>query len=77
MRKLYADAELPQILCVPEGPDRLVLTYRSPRRFADLAEGLIKATLAHYGERATLERVDLSEGRGDVVRFTITRIHAE
>ena len=73
VRKLYADAELPQILCEPLGPDRLVLTYRSPRCFADLAEGLIRETLEHYGERARLERADLSDGRGEVVRFTVTR----
>jgi hypothetical protein len=74
VRKLYPDAELPQILCVPAGPDVLVLTYRSPRRFADLAEGLITATLDHYGERATIAREDLSQGRGEVVRFTVTRV---
>lgn len=76
VKKLYPDAELPSILCMPDGPDKLVLTYRSPRRLADLAEGLITACVEHYGEHVALAREDLSAGRGEVVRFTLTRAKA-
>jgi hypothetical protein len=76
VKKLYPDAELPSIVCSDDGPGRLLLTYRSPRRLADLAEGLIDACAKHYGEVLTLEREDLSAGKGEVVRFTLCR-HAE
>jgi hypothetical protein len=76
VKKLYPDAELPSILCVPEGADRLVLTYRSPRGLADLAEGLITACIEHYGERVTTARHDLSDGRGEIVRFDLVRTSA-
>ncbi len=76
VRKLYADAQLPSILCVPQGPNKLIVTYRSPRRLADLAEGLITACAEHYGERITLAREDLSDGKGEVVRFTLSRVMA-
>jgi hypothetical protein len=76
VKKLYPDAELPSIVCVPEGADKLVVTYRSPRRLADLAEGLIAACVEHYRERIALYREDLSAGRGEVVRFTLTRAKA-
>jgi hypothetical protein len=71
--KLYPDAELPSLVCNDDGPDRLIMTYRSPRRLADLAEGLIRACAKHYGEVITLERQDLSEGKGEIVRFTLSR----
>jgi hypothetical protein len=76
VKKLYPDAELPSILCVPEGPDHMLLTYRSPRCLADLAEGLIAACVEHYAEHVTIAREDLSEGSGAVVRFTLTRTSA-
>lgn len=74
VRKLYPDAELPSLLCSDDGPGRLVLIYRSPRRLADLAEGLIEACAKHFGETLTLEREDLSAGNGEVVRFALCRV---
>jgi len=73
VKKLYPDAELPSLVCSDDGPNRMILTYRSPRRLADLAEGLIRACAKHYGEDLALERDDLSGGKGEVVRFTLTR----
>lgn len=73
VKKLYPDAELPSIVCSDGGPGRLLLTYRSPRRLADLAEGLIHGCAQHYGEVLTVQREDLSEGEGAVVRFTLSR----
>lgn len=76
VKKLYPDAELPSILCVADGPNKLVVTYRSPRRMADLAEGLMTACAEHYRERIALSREDLSQGAGEVVRFTLCRLEA-
>jgi hypothetical protein len=73
VRKLYPEAELPAIDCRDDGPGRLILIYRSPRRLADLAEGLIRGCSKHFDEALTLEREDLSEGKGEVVRFTLSR----
>ena len=73
VKKLYPDAELPSLVCSDDGPGRLILMYRSPRRLADLAEGLIDACAKHYREQIALEREDLSDGQGEVVRFTLTR----
>jgi hypothetical protein len=73
VRKLYPEAELPTLECSDDGLDRLVLIYRSPRRLADLAEGLIQACGKHFGEPLTVAREDLSEGTGELVRFTLCR----
>lgn len=73
VRKLYPEAELPSIDCSDDGPGRLILIYRSPRRLADLAEGLIRACSKHFGETLALAREDLSAGKGEVVRFTLSR----
>lgn len=73
VKKLYPDAELPSLVCSDDGPNRLILMYRSPRRLADLAEGLIDACAKHYRQELEVEREDLSEGKGEVVRFTLTR----
>ncbi len=75
VRKLYPDAELPSFeTTVFE--DHLVMVYRSPRCMADLAEGLMHGTAEHFHERIAVEREDLSQGRGEVVRFTIRRAEA-
>jgi hypothetical protein len=48
------------------------VTYRSPRRLADLAEGLIHGCIAHFGDAVALERTDLPDAGADqVVRFTL------
>jgi hypothetical protein len=73
VKKLYPDAELPSIRCVEQTSQRMVLLYRSPRRLADLAEGLIVACAEHYREAIGLRREDLSDGKGEVVRFTLER----
>lgn len=73
VKKLYPDAELPSIVCHDDGPGRLILMYRSPRGLADLAQGLITGCAQHYGEVLTLQREDLSAGKAQIVRFTISR----
>lgn len=73
VRKLYPDAELPTIDCRMPDRDHLVVDYRSGRAFGDLAEGLIRGCIAHYGERITLQRHDLPVQSGAQVRFTLAR----
>jgi len=51
----------------------LVMDYRSPRPMSVFAEGLIRATIRHYGEPIDLAVEDQSDGRGTAARFTMTR----
>ena len=76
VRKLYPDAELPRFAFDAPGSDRLVVTYRSARPFAALADGLIRGCVAHYGEPIEVEMEDLSDGAGTAARFVLTRREA-
>lgn len=76
VRKLYPDAELPRFEYEKPAPNTLVMTYKSPRKLADLAHGLIEGTVEHFGEKVTISREDLSQGRGEVVRFSLVRSDA-
>ena len=73
VRKLYPDAELPTFGVEEPSPKEMVLHYRSERGLADVAEGLIKGCLSHFGEDATIEREDLSGAPGTSVKFHITK----
>ena len=57
VRKLYPDAELPSLACHVDG-DHMTVIYRSKRQMADLAEGLIKGALDHFGETISMDRRD-------------------
>lgn len=71
--KLYPDAELPRIDTRWEGPDRLVMVYRSPRRLGDVAAGLAQGAVDHLSPGAVdIERTD-HEGDDPRVVFTLTR----
>ena len=67
--KLYPEARTPKLHCERHEPGRMSVTYESCRGLADAAEGLILGTAAHFGEDLALSREDLSEGRGQKVRF--------
>jgi hypothetical protein len=71
VRKLYPDAELPKFDAQRVSKEELILVYHSRRRMADLAHGLIAGCAKHFGETLDVRRDDLSEGRGEDVRFTI------
>ncbi|OYP38243.1 heme NO-binding domain-containing protein [Rhodopirellula sp. MGV] len=71
VRKLYPDAELPRFRFNQTG-DSLEVTYQSNRPFADLAEGLIAASLDHFGDRASLSRTDIGESNGTEAQFVVT-----
>lgn len=73
VRKLYPDAQLPVFDVEEHLGHRLVLLYRSERHFEDLAEGLIRGCLRHFGERAILARETVGEGPGRAERFVVTK----
>lgn len=61
VRKLYADAELPTFKYEEISDKKLILEYISNRPFADLAHGLIYATIVHFGGGYSIKRENLSE----------------
>lgn len=74
VHKLYPNAELPTFTVEAREPDRLVLGYRSARGMADLAEGLIRGCIQHYGETLHLHREDLPSRDGQAgARFELIR----
>ncbi|OLF75256.1 hypothetical protein AWH62_05380 [Maricaulis sp. W15] len=78
VRKLYPDAEVPEILVTArDGNARLVVDYHSTRPMADLCEGMILAALDHYGkaDEYVVHRTDsadkpLREARFEIVSGT-------
>ena len=71
--KLYPDAELPKFEFDDSHSDRFVLDYRSTRGLADLAQGLIEATAAYYGESFRIERTDSEQGGVHCSRFSLVK----
>ena len=55
IEKLYANSSLPFLDVVDTGPNKLHLTYRSPRKLCYLAEGLIHGVAEYYHSHVTLE----------------------
>ena len=71
VRKLYPDAEMPTLECETPEPGRMVMTYRSSRGLADVAQGLIEGCFQHFGRQVTIDREDLSGGGNTEVRFSL------
>lgn len=67
--KLYPDAQLPKFDCQRDG-DSLIMDYRSPRHFSDLAHGLILGCAKHFNEPLSVAR---QEQDSDTTRFIVTR----
>jgi hypothetical protein len=59
VRKLYPDAELPTFKFPQANPNEFTVEYQSSRPFADLAEGLIEASIDHFGESFIVRRTDM------------------
>lgn len=75
VRKLYPDAEVPEIIVLERvAEERIVVQYRSARPMADLCEGMIKATLAYYGkgEDYDILRLDNDSAPLKEAQFDIT-----
>ena len=73
VQKLYADAELPNLLVESRSDQHIELIYESPRRMGDLARGLLKASCQHYQESTITIEEELLNEDGSRVKFTLTR----
>jgi hypothetical protein len=76
VKKLYPDASLPRFEVVEQSADLFRIIYRSERHLEDLCEGLIEGCLAHFGERAQIERRVLARAPAAIVEFRLTRMRA-
>ena len=74
VRKLYPDAELPRFDIERHTDRELVLLYQSGRHFEDLAEGLMRGCIAHFGGGITIARTVVGEGDARSERFVLTRV---
>lgn len=73
VRKLFPDAELPSIDFCRINAATSELHYRSSRPLADLAEGLILASIEHFGDSIQVSRTDLAPGKGTHAVFQLIR----
>lgn len=69
---LHALAEIPSTRGRLVAPGVLEVEYSSPRNLADLAEGMIRGCIAHFGGGVELERHDLPGAPGRAVRFVLS-----
>ncbi len=69
--KLTPDAELPRFRFPEAEPGCFNLEYQSNRPFADLAGGLIEASIEHFGESLSVTRVDLEGPAGTHALFQL------
>lgn len=72
VRKLYPDAELPKFEFEQVDEGRWELRYASTRPFADLAHGLISATIEHFEDELDLDRFDPPGNPGMEATFILT-----
>lgn len=70
MRKLYPDAQLPNIHCQMNA-DVLIMEYQSDRHFADLMYGLILGVARYFNETLHIEMPNFESGKAT---FHITRL---
>lgn len=61
VRKLYPDAELPSFSCEMPESGCMLMIYRSKRNLPDLAEGLILASIEHFGDDLQVTRETITE----------------
>lgn len=71
VNKIYPDAQLPSFETQRLNGNTLEMIYKSDRRMADFALGLIEATMEYYGEQGKIE-TEAIQNDGSVVRFVIT-----
>jgi hypothetical protein len=74
VRKLYPDAELPRfdVEYLNNGKE-LIVIYDSRRHFEDLADGLMRGCIAHFGGNIAIRRETLGAGDARKERFVLTR----
>jgi len=74
LTKLYPGAQFPRFDISHPAADRLEMVYRSERQLADLAEGLIRGCVEHFGDSVDVRREDLPGGPQQVVRFVLLTV---
>lgn len=74
VKKLYSEAMLPTFDSQIEEGGKMKMVYRSPRPFADLAEGLIRGCADHYQETIELERRDIDVDDGYMTEFRLHKV---
>lgn len=68
--KLYPEAELPSFQAEMKGDKEMLLQYRSTRKMADFAVGLIKGAATFYKENATVSTKEvLDEGQTVIIHI--------
>lgn len=67
--KIYPDAQLPEFKCITKN-DKLEMIYKSPRKMADFALGLIHGCMTHFKTDFTIETI--TDINGDT-HFIITK----
>jgi len=72
VKKLYPEAELPRFEFEKLGEGSWQLNYFSSRPFADLCEGLIAASIEHFGDPIEITREDPAESAGTTAKFVLT-----
>lgn len=70
VRKIYPDAELPVFKVIEQDEKHLVLVYKSSRSMYAFGKGLMKQTLAHFGQKAEILVEKIKED-GTEVKFNI------
>ena len=73
VRKLHASAEPPTIAVQMESRGTIRVRYCSRRPLADVAEGLLRGCIAHFGDGYTLQRQDPSDGNAHEAEFILLR----
>jgi hypothetical protein len=71
VRKLAPDAQLGTVAVDAARPPRIEVDYRSPDGLADLAQGLICGSVAHFAEPLVVERRDPRDASGREARFAL------
>lgn len=71
VRKLYPDSNPPKISCTRESDKKINIVYQSEKPFADVAEGLILASLSHFSATAQLQTTDLAGEPGTHREFSV------
>ncbi len=74
VRRLYPDARLPDFECERRSENELVMDYSSWRPFADLAEGLILASSAHFKENIEVIHEPGPTDDGRSARFILRKL---
>lgn len=71
--KLYPDATLPKFETTKTSDGSLIMIYKSERKMAALAEGLIEKSIAHYNHPHSIDK-ELMNEEGSEVKFTIKKL---